>query len=333
MRIVTRPDFDGIVSAAMILEARATEIEEISVSEEISIEDTSIREDIPVKEIIPIREDIPILWLEPSEIQHGNAEIHTGDIMANLPYDSRCSVWFDHHVSNDMNQQIEGLFRIAPSAAGLVYEYYIKKGKIRKGTLNRDFDELIRETDIIDAALLSQDQVLHPENYPYILLSMSVKNRDESDPPYWNKLVHLLRLKTIDDIHEDPEVKQRCRQVVEENHAYGDILKQYTRIHGNICVTDFRSLEKAPSGNRFLAYSIFSDCVASMKIRYDNRDKDTVLISVGRSIFNDGFNVNIGKLLARYGGGGHAGAGGCSMSRSAALKNIDEIIEIMKLNV
>lgn len=298
IRIVTRPDFDGIVCAAMILEAHGAE-----------------------------GNAIPILWLEPSEIQHGSAEIRKGDIIANLPYDGRCSVWFDHHVSNDADHNVEGLFRIAPSAAGLVYEYYRDRGEI-KG----DFDELIRETDIIDAALLSQDQVLHPEEYPYILLSMSVKNRDETDPPYWNSLVQQLRSRSIDEIHEDPEVKQRCRQVVEENHAYGDILKQYTTIHGNICVTDFRLLEKAPSGNRFLAYSLFPNCMASMKIRYDHRDKNTVLISVGQSIFNDGFNVNIGKLLARYGGGGHAGAGGCSMDRAVAQKNIDEILEIMKAN-
>ncbi|SLM28387.1 conserved hypothetical protein [Desulfamplus magnetovallimortis] len=300
-RIVTRPDFDGIVCAAMILEALESEINTTD------------------------SENIPILWLEPSQVQHGDADIKEGDIMANLPFDPRCSVWFDHHVSNDRNHDVEGLFRIAPSAAGLVYEYYKEKGMI-----NRDFDELIKETDIIDAALLSRDQVLYPEAYPYVLLSMTVKNRNDSDPPYWMRLVDLLRSSSIENIHKDNEVTKRCQKVIEENRLYEDILKKYTQIHGNICVTDFRSLEKAPSGNRFLPYSIFSDCVASMKIRYDHRDKNIVLVSIGKSIFKDGFNINIGKLLARYGGGGHAGAGGCSMEKSVAQKNIDEIIEIMK---
>ena len=300
IRIITRPDFDGVVCAAMILEALEKEAG---------------------------FEDIPILWLEPSQIQHGNVEIQEGDIMANLPYDVRCSVWFDHHVSNDMEKKIEGLFRIADSAAGLVYEYYKKKGMILQ-----DFDALIRETDIIDAARLTRDQVLHPENYPYILLSMSIKNRDDTDPPYWNKLVTLLRTQSIEKIHDDPEVKHRCLKVIEENRQYEEILKEYTTIYGNICVTDFRSLRKAPSGNRFLPYSLFSDCIASMKIRYDHIDRDKVLISVGKSIFKSGFNVNIGKMLSRYGGGGHAGAGGCTMIRSEAQQKIHEIIEIMKKN-
>ncbi|MBF0257869.1 MAG: exopolyphosphatase [Desulfamplus sp.] len=302
MRIVTRPDFDGIVCAVIILEAH--------------------------------QKELPLVWLEPSQVQNGNADIKQGDIMANLPFDPRCSVWFDHHVSNSTqftdyisnsnNRLIEGAFKIAPSAAGVVYQYYREQGKV-----TRDFDELIRETDVIDAATLSMDQVLYPQNYPFILLSMTVKNRDDSDPPYWNRLVHLLRQKNIDQILTDGDVKKRCTKVIDENIAYADILKRYTQIHGNISVTDFRSLDRAPSGNRFLTYSLFPNCVASVKIRYDDRDRNIVLVSIGRSIFKDGFNLNIGKLLSKYGGGGHTGAGGCSMDASCAQSNIEEILDIM----
>ncbi|MBF0204625.1 MAG: exopolyphosphatase [Desulfamplus sp.] len=292
MRIVTRPDFDGIVCAVIIMEAYGREL--------------------------------PVIWLEPSQIQNNSADIQTGDIMANLPFDKRCSVWFDHHVSNSMNRDVEGAFRIAPSAAGVAYQYYKEHGK-----MTRNFDRLIQETDIIDAAMLSMDQVLYPENYPFILLSMTVKNRDASDLDYWNRLVSLLRKKNIDEILKETDVKERCNKVINENKSYVDILKQYTKINGNISVTDFRDLERAPSGNRFLIYSLFPECVASVKIRYDDHDKNTVLVSIGRSIFNDGFNINIGMLLAKYGGGGHAGAGGCSMDASEAQKNIDEILEIM----
>lgn len=326
MRIVTRPDFDGIVCAVIILEAH--------------------------------QQEIPIVWIEPGQVQNGSTDIRTGDIMANLPFDERCSVWFDHHVSNSMKfeqyllkdspnikglereegglkqrdrseirKKIEGAFRIAPSAAGVAYQYYREHGK-----LFRNFDDLIRETDIIDSAMLSMDQVTYPEHYPFILLSMTVKNRDNSDHLYWNRLVSLLRHKSIDDILADKEVRQRCDRVIDENMAYADILRKYTQIYGNISVTDFRNLDRAPSGNRFLTYSLFPESVASVKIRYDDQDRNIVLVSVGRSIFNDGFNVNIGKMLAKYGGGGHAGAGGCSISKSDADKTIREIIGIMKTN-
>lgn len=295
MRIVTRPDFDGIVCAVLLLEAEEIESR--------------------------------ILWVEPSEIQKGVVDITEGDIMANLPYDNRCSIWFDHHVSNAMTVNFKGAFKIAPSAAGIIYEYYLKQGKIKN-----NFDELVKETDIIDAADLTEDQVLHPERYPYLLLSMTVNNRDDSDPPYWNRLVQMLRKHSIEEIIDNPEVKERCEKVILENQRFEGILKQYTVVDGNISISDFRSLDRSPSGNRFLTYSLFPQTIASIKIRYDNDDKDTVIISIGRSIFNKGSLVNIGELLARYGGGGHAGAGGCSMDKRDADNNIKEIINIMKSN-
>ena len=54
MRIVTRPDFDGIVCAVLLMQA----------------------ENI----------DADILWVEPNEIQKGQINILKNYIMANLPY-------------------------------------------------------------------------------------------------------------------------------------------------------------------------------------------------------------------------------------------------------
>jgi len=153
MRIVTRPDFDGIVCAVLLNEA------------------------------LNIRE--PVKWVEPNELQRGLVNIRKGDIIANLPYRDNCTLWFDHHYTNRIFRSFRGVFKIAPSAAGLIYEYY-------KDHLKRDYRELIAATDKIDAADLTLDQVLQPEKYNYILLSMTVFNGDVSCEPYWNKLVELI---------------------------------------------------------------------------------------------------------------------------------------------
>lgn len=296
MRIVTRPDFDGIVCAVLIVEAETI--------------------------------DEPTLWIEPGQVQNGSAEIRTGDIMANLPYDDRCSLWFDHHVSNALDRPFQGAFNIAPSAAGVVYDYYKSRGKLSGGR----FDELVRETDIIDAAKLTKHQVLYPEEYPYIFLSMTVKNHDDLDPPYWDRLVSLLRTTSIQEILNDPEVKARCRQVIRENHAYVEILKANTQVHGKITVADFREMDQVPSGNRFLTYSLFPESRASIKIRYADGNRDTVIVSIGHSIFTPGCRVNVGRLLARFGGGGHRGAGGCSLPVDTAEDSIKAILHVMKEN-
>ncbi|MCD4743962.1 MAG: exopolyphosphatase [Desulfobacteraceae bacterium] len=295
MRIVTRPDFDGIVCAVFIEESE------------------NITE--------------PVKWIEPGDVQQGTADIKPGDIMANLPYDKRCSVWFDHHVSNVPVSKVAGAFKIAPSAAGIVYEYY----KI-KGLLKKNFDELVKETDIIDAAKLTKDQVINPQKFPYILLSMTVKNKDESDLPYWNKLVSLLRSKGIKDIMEDEEVKIRAEKVIKEDIAFERYLREHTKIHENISVTDFRSFDRAPSGNRFFTYHLFPETIASITIRNKPDDENKILVSIGKSIFNNQSSVNIGKLLSEYHGGGHDGAGGCTLDVETADKDIKKLISIMKEN-
>jgi oligoribonuclease NrnB/cAMP/cGMP phosphodiesterase (DHH superfamily) len=295
MRIVTRPDFDGIVCAVLLHEA----------------------ENI----------DSDIYWVEPSEIQSKKAIVKQGDIIANRPFDPNCSLWFDHHVSNKPAGDVKGAFGIAPSAAGVVFEYYKKQGKF-----DDRFDELIQQTDMIDSADLTKDQVHFPEKYPYLLLSMTIQNRGDSDQAYWNKLVAMLRQMPIEAVLEDPEVQNRCDAVIRENAEFGHFLHRHTTIVEKISITDFRSLDTVPSGNRFLTYSLFPDTIASVKIRFLGPDKAQVLVSIGRSIFNKSCRVNIGNLLAQYGGGGHAGAGGCSLEAATAQEKIDLILDVMKRN-
>lgn len=295
MRIVTRPDFDGIVCAVLLYQA----------------------ENI----------DADIHWVEPHEIQAENACILKGDILANLPYSKDCSLWFDHHVSNTPGRAVPGAFDIAPSAAGVIYSYYKRLGR-----MDNRYDELVLHTDIIDSADLDQDQVQYPEKYPYILLSMTIKNKAYKDLPYWNHLVDLLRHNTISQVLADPEVKKRCERVIEENTAYTHHLKAHTKIRHNVSITDFRGLDSVPDGNRFLTYCLFPKTIASVKIRFNGPDQDQVLLSIGHSIFNRQCHVNVGNLLAQFGGGGHAGAGGCSLDSRTADARIEEILKILFQN-
>lgn len=295
MRIVTRPDFDGIVCAVLLRDA--------------------------------LEPSLPIYWIEPNAIQSGGADIRDGDILANLPWHPQAYLWFDHHISNKPARDVPGAFDIAPSAAGVIYKYYKTQN-----ILDNRFDELVDQTDMIDSADLTREQVRAPENYPYLILSMTIKNNDYQDIPYWERLVEMLGKSDIHTILKDPEVAGRCREVIEENKAFKNYLKTYTTMVERISVTDFRSLEKVPSGNRFLTYSLFANSIASVKIRYAGQDKKHVLISVAHSIFNPECRVNVGAMLARYGGGGHFCAGGCTLDAHDAQEKIDEILGILKAN-
>ncbi|MFH1977282.1 MAG: exopolyphosphatase [Pseudomonadota bacterium] len=290
MRIVARPDFDGIVCAVLISEAE-------------KITET-------------------IKWVEPHEIQNRLIEIKGGDIIANLPFDNRCSIWFDHHDSNRIGSNFSGSFKIAPSAAGVVFSYY-------EGKIKRNYTQLVKETDKIDSACLTMDEVLHPEAYPYILLSMTVSNRGFTEEPYWNRLVGLLMKNDITDVISDLEVKERCRAVVEENRVYKSVLIENTVSNKHVSITDLRSYENAPEGNRFLVYTLFSEAVASVSIRYDDPGRQSISVSVGHNMFNPKCKVNVGKMLSKFGGGGHKGAGACRFLASKAGEYIPQIISTL----
>ena len=293
MRIVTRPDFDGIVCAVLL------------------------------REVFHIEQ--PVKWAEPSELQRGLVEIRKGDIIANLPYDDNCALWFDHHFTNRIYRSYRGVFKIAPSAAGLIYEHY-------KDRFKRDYSELVAATDKIDSADLTLDQVLYPEKYGYVLLSMTVFDGDYACELYWNKLVDLIGEHHLTQVLADPEVEQRCREVIEQNKQYTVYLKEYTRLEKNVSITDFRTLSETPVGNRFLVYSLFPDAYVNIRIRYEERNKEMVVVNVGHSIFKPGCNVNVGLLLAEFEGGGHRGAGSARFHKSNAQENILRIIDALQKN-
>ncbi|MDY6793257.1 MAG: exopolyphosphatase [Thermodesulfobacteriota bacterium] len=293
MRIVTRPDFDGVVCAALLYEAE------------------KINE--------------PVKWVEPGDMQKGMIEIRPGDIIANLPYHEKCSLWFDHHYTNTISKLFNGAFKIAPSAAGIIYEYYRDK-------FTQDYSELIKQTDKIDSADLSLDEVRHPENYPYLLLSMTISGRIETEEAYWNRVVHLLRRFEIGAIINDQEVSERFNLVKSNNKKYKALLKKHTKIKNHVSITDFRSLDETPEGNRFLAYSLFPQSSVNVKIRYDDKERQMIAISVGHSIFNKNCHVNVGLLLSSFEGGGHQGAAACRFHVSKADDYVGKIIEVLVKN-
>ena len=293
MRIVTRPDFDGVVCAVLL------------------------------HDVETITE--PIKWVEPGDVQKGLVEIHAGDIIANLPYDDRCTMWFDHHFTNRIEKPFKGEFREAPSAAGIIYDFYPNRFPENRG-------ELVAAADKIDSADLSLDEVLQPEKYDFILLSMTILNQDEPDEPYWNRLVALLRSSDIRSVMSDSEVRLRCDRIIAENRIYRKRLEEHTRVRGQVAITDFRPLSKAPAGNRFRVYSLFPEAFAHVRIRYDAKNVDKIAINVGHSIFNRTCKVNVGMLLSRFEGGGHPGAGACRFHVSKAEEYLPQIIETLIKN-
>ncbi|MDR1836522.1 MAG: exopolyphosphatase, partial [Treponema sp.] len=102
-------------------------------------------------------------FVHPKDIQDGMVEATDNDILANIPYIKGCKLWFDHHSSESErlgdHSYFEGVSRVAPSCARVVYEYYGGDAKLGK------FQEMIHYVDKVDSGDLTADEILDPKGW------------------------------------------------------------------------------------------------------------------------------------------------------------------------
>lgn len=288
MRIVTRGDLDGLTCSVLL----------------------SLNESVD-----------EFLLTHPQELAEGLVEIRDTDVIANLPYQEGCGMWFDHHLHTAAvtpGVTFEGSFGQAPSAARLVYEYYGGRDKMP------ELEELVRETDRLDSADLTLDDILDPQGY--IKLGFTIDGRSGLGvfEDYFMTLLDLLSKGTpMDQLLAHPQVAERCRRLEEEDIELHAALKGYSWIDGNVVVSDFRGLDRVPVGNRFLVFALFPRINVGVRLQWGPK-RDFAMLTLGHSIINRTCRTNVGELAARYGGGGHRGAASIKLTDDA-----DALIEMI----
>jgi hypothetical protein len=295
MRLVTRADLDGLACAVLM-----------TASEKID----------------------EILLVHPQDITDKKIPINLNDILANLPYHPSCGKWFDHHLLTESNERppekFEGRYGLAPSAARVVFEYYIEKNPFL-----RKYEHFIAETDRLDSAQLNIEDVLEPKDYILLGYTLDPRTGLGAYQDYFKKLVEWLHSKPIEEIMEIPEVKARVDRIREQDKAFREATLAHSRLDANVLITDFRGLSQLPVGNRFLVYTLFPQANISMRVHW-GPSHEHVSVAVGHSIFNRTSRTTVGNLMSRYGGGGHKGAGHCLLPAASAEAKIAEMIATMK---
>ena len=292
MRLLVRPDMDGLTCAVML--KRVEEIEEV-------------------------------VFVEPQVLKNGRVDVTSQDIIANLPWDARCGMWFDHHISNappEGTPHPPGRFAIEPSAARVIYDHYGSE----------HFDDLmilLEDTDRVDSATLTREDVLNPQGYVLVAMTVDASSGLEVSEAYLHRLVKWLEEDDIETLLARPEVATRVERLLKDQATYRAFLLENSHQEGKVVITDMRN-KAVPAGNRFLVYTLFPEANVAMRI-YDPKDlPDRVAISLGHSIFNRTCEINVGELLARYGGGGHRGAGSSRIQPERANQVRDELLDALR---
>jgi nanoRNase/pAp phosphatase (c-di-AMP/oligoRNAs hydrolase) len=294
MRLITRADLDGLTSAILL------------------------------QEVEPIEE---VDFAHPKDVQDGKVAVSANDILANLPYDERAALWFDHHVSQSdaaWNPEMRGNFEVAPSAARVIADHY-KSDKFGR------FSELMDATDRLDAAMLTHDDIVDPQGWILVGYTLDPRSGLGAFKDYFRHLMSLAKQQTVDQILQDPEVRKQVERLKAEEPAFREHLQATSRQDGNVVISDVRGRKNLPSGNRFLIYDLFPTANVSVRVA-DGRNNEFVSIQVGHNILKRDCKTSIGDMLAEFGGGGHVGAGTCQPSPADADSVLGRIVETLKRN-
>ena len=210
----------------------------------------------------------------------------------------------------------------------MVYNYY---GGVKD--LPQVNTDMMFAVDRCDAAQFTESDIHKPQGW--ILLNFLMDPRtglgrfrefDVSNYDLMMALVDHCQTKSIADILELPDVRQRSDLYFDQAAKAISQINHCSTVHDNLVVIDLRKVELIHATNRFMVYALFPECNVSMHVLWGRKQQNTVF-AMGKSILNRSCAVNIGALGLKYDGGGHANAGTCQIANSRADKVCRELIE------
>ena len=308
MRLVTRPDFDGLACAVLL--------EELGVIDD-------------------------YLFMHPKDIQDGKVSLSKYDVLANVPYSPGCGMWFDHHSTElerlqlnkkagygSLTRAYSGFARLAPSCARVIYDYYNGPKELKQ------FDDsgLMWAIDKYDPADLTQKDILEPDNWILLAFIIDVrtglaryKNFRIDHLELLQDTIKYCRSISIDEIIKIPDIVERTTLYFDHQKRYKKIIKDHSRTEKNVIVIDYRDQPETVVGNRFVEYALYPDQNVSVKAFW-GLNKQNVVLSVGHSIVNKSSKKDVGSLMLKHGGGGHFKVGTCQIDTDKADLVIQDII-------
>ncbi len=285
MRLVTRSDFDGLVCGALLLEAGVIDSWKFA---------------------------------HPKDLQDGLVEVNENDCLANVPYVEGCGLWFDHHSSEHERLELRGKYkgesRIAPYCARIIYDYYGGEDRFPQ------FKEMMSAVDKVDSGSLTIDEVMNPQGWILIGFLMDPRTGlgrwrrfTVSNYQLMEKLMDCCRTMDTHEILALSDVQERIEVYNEQTEKFKEMVKEHTKVDGNVIITDLRGVDPIYTGNRFMIYSLYPEQNISAWI-VSGRGGKGCSAAVGYSILNRTCSINVGSLMLKYNGGGHKKVGTCQFN-------------------
>lgn len=289
MRLYTHTDMDGVFSAVLL-----SEVEEVD----------------------------EVKFVDPGTVQAGKVPFTKFDIIADLPYDKRCGLWFDHHESSKPKEGVkfEGAWAMKPSAARVIFDYY-------ENPYLKKYEAALAEVDKIDSGQVAREQAESPTGWFLLSNTLETSAAKKEDDKYRRHVIELVQdEQDIEIVLKDDWVAERVANVRQELSVFKKMLLENTRMVGRVAFSDLRGAKEFPRGNNYLVYSLFPDAITSVRLMPVDEEDGTVKLSVGHNIYGKKSDFDVGAAMKRIGGGGHRPVGGATVEAGEAKAIADRLI-------
>ena len=269
-------------------------------------------------------------FVDPGTVQAGKIPFRKSDIVSDLPYDRHCGMWFDHHESSRPKEgaKFEGAWKLAPSAARVVYEHY-------DNPYLEKYAAAVEATDRIDSGQVSREEAENPQGWFLFSNTLETGADKSADDAYREHVIALIRrIPDISTVLADAKVVERVKNVKKELDTFAQILREHTVMVGRVAYSDLRTRPDLPRGNNYLIYSLFPEAMTSVRLmpekaaavenggahlpQANREDKESAKISVGHNIYGKKSEFDVGAAMKAIGGGGHRSVGGASVKKEDA---------------
>lgn len=296
-RLITRPDFDGVVSGALLHE----------------------------REMID-----DVMFATPNDMQEGRIPVSNSDITANLPYNEKALLCFDHHSSETTrvgDQENLVIDPNAPSAARVIFNHF--GGREGFPLIPAD---LMKAVDQADSADYTEDDILAPTGWTLVNFVTDPRtglsrfgHYEISNDQLMIDLMTYCRRHEPQEILEIPDVEERVHLFLEHSELSELQIRKNARVEGQTLIVDHRDEETLYACNRFMVYALFPQCNLSIHLN-PLEDANMVEMAMGKSILDRSSQSDVGALMLEYGGGGHQAVGTCRVTRDQADTVLAELL-------
>ncbi len=295
-RLLTRDDFDGVVSAALLTKNGLID---------------------------------HVKFVHPRDMEGGVVHVSRRDIIADLPPHPGAYLAFDHHPV-DVGEGDQDRFVVdvdARSAARVIYNHYGGAESFPSVSL-----KLLDAVDKWESAAFSRKEVLDPEGWD--LLGFLLDPRTGlgrfrrfriSNQQLMLDLVDYIADHDVEELLTLEDIRERAEVYRSHKNDFSQQIQRCSTVRDSVLLVDLRRETTLFAGNRFVKYALFPHTDASVQVMWAFKRR-TAAISVGKSIFDSDLEADIGRVMSRYGGGGFSYAGACQVPAQEVDRTLEEIV-------